>query len=71
MAGSINREIIVQEGLGKKWDLISKVSTAKRAGGIAQVVEHLPDKWSPQFKPQYHKEKNYRSYWMVTVDMIF
>jgi hypothetical protein len=50
--GSINRRIIVQAGLGKKQDSISKITRAKRAGCVAQVVEQSLD-----FKPQYHQKK--------------
>jgi hypothetical protein len=35
---------MVQADLGKKRDPISKITTADRAGGMAQVVEHLPSK---------------------------
>jgi hypothetical protein len=34
----------VQVNLGKKWDPISKIARAKRVGGMAQAVEHLPSK---------------------------
>jgi hypothetical protein len=34
----------VQASLGKNQDLIFKITRAKRAGGIAQAVEHLPRK---------------------------
>jgi hypothetical protein len=33
-----------------------KYSTQKRAGGVTQVIEHLPGK-CPEFKPQYWKKK--------------
>jgi hypothetical protein len=39
-----NRRIVVQAHLSKKQDLISKITRAKRSGGMAQVVEHLPSK---------------------------
>jgi hypothetical protein len=39
---SINRKIMVQVGLGKKQDPISKITRSKRAESMAQVVEHLP-----------------------------
>jgi hypothetical protein len=32
---------MVHAGLGKKQNYISKIPRAKRAGGIAQKVEHL------------------------------
>jgi hypothetical protein len=41
--GSINRRII-QVDPEKKQDPISKITKAKRARGVAQVVEHLPSK---------------------------
>jgi hypothetical protein len=28
-----------------KQDPISKINNAKRAGGVAQTVDHLPSKW--------------------------
>jgi hypothetical protein len=43
-AGSINRRIAVHASLGKKQDSISKITIAKRAGGVVQVVQHLPRK---------------------------
>jgi hypothetical protein len=33
--------MLVQAGLGKKWDLISKITRAKRTLGMAQVIECL------------------------------
>jgi hypothetical protein len=36
--GNINRRIAVQAELDKKQDPISKITRAKRAGGVAQVV---------------------------------
>jgi hypothetical protein len=41
-SGSINRRIVVQTGLGKKQECISKITRAKRAGGMAQEGECLP-----------------------------
>jgi hypothetical protein len=35
---------MVQVSLGKKQDPISKITRAKKAGGVAQAVEHLPSK---------------------------
>jgi hypothetical protein len=35
MAESINRRIMVQAGLGKKQDPISKITGVKMAGGLA------------------------------------
>jgi hypothetical protein len=34
-----NRRVMVQAGLGKTWDPISKIIRAKRAGGVAQAIE--------------------------------
>jgi hypothetical protein len=36
--------MLVQIDLNKKWNPISKITRAKRDGGVAQVVEHLPSK---------------------------
>jgi hypothetical protein len=35
---------MVQGSLGKKQDPITKITRAKKAGGVAKVVEHLPPK---------------------------
>jgi hypothetical protein len=35
---------VVQAGLGKKQDPISKITRAKMAGGMVQTVEYLPSK---------------------------
>jgi hypothetical protein len=32
----------VKANVGKKWDLTSKITKGKRAGGVDQAVEHLP-----------------------------
>jgi hypothetical protein len=42
--GSINRRITDQANPGIKRDPISKTINANRAGGVTQVVEHLPSK---------------------------
>jgi hypothetical protein len=39
--GSLNRRVTIQAGLGKKQELISKITRAKGAGGVSQVVECL------------------------------
>jgi hypothetical protein len=44
MWGNINSRIAVHSSLGIKGDPISKITNAKRAGGVAQRVEHLPSK---------------------------
>jgi hypothetical protein len=38
---------MVLDILGKKQDPISKITRAKRSGGMAQVVEGLPSKYKP------------------------
>jgi hypothetical protein len=43
--GNINRRISVQVGPCTKWDLISKINNAKRAGRVTEVVKHLPSKY--------------------------
>jgi hypothetical protein len=40
----INRKIVVQASVDKKWNPISKLTRAKNAGGMTQVVKHLPSK---------------------------
>jgi hypothetical protein len=44
MEGDLKQEGQVQVSLGKKRDPISKIPRAKRAGGVAQVVQHLCSK---------------------------
>jgi hypothetical protein len=44
MARSLNRRIVVQAGLGKKGDHISKIIRIKKAGDVVQVVEYLHSK---------------------------
>jgi hypothetical protein len=39
---SKNRKLSVLVGLDIKQDPISKITKAKEAGGVAQMVEHLP-----------------------------
>jgi hypothetical protein len=47
-AGSVNRRIIVQTGLGINMRLLSKIYLkATKPGGMVQVVEHLPKSASP------------------------
>jgi hypothetical protein len=59
--GSTNRRTVVQAGLGIKWDPISKITNTKRAGGVAQVVEHLPSKFEAlSSNPNYRKKKKGR-----------
>jgi hypothetical protein len=40
--GSLKQEDHVPGCLGKKQDPISKITRERRAGGMVQVVEHLP-----------------------------
>jgi hypothetical protein len=42
--GGINKRITVQACQSIKRDPISKITSAERVGGVAQVVEHLPSK---------------------------
>jgi hypothetical protein len=42
--GSINRRVMVQAGPAIKQNAISKISVVRRAGGMAEAVEHLPSK---------------------------
>jgi hypothetical protein len=42
MVRSISKKIMVQASLDKKWAHISKITTAKRTGGVEQGVELLP-----------------------------
>jgi hypothetical protein len=37
---------VVQASLGIMQDPISKITIAKRAGGMAQVLKHLPSKFN-------------------------
>jgi hypothetical protein len=57
MRGSTNRRIKIQTSPGIKQDPISKITSAKRAGGMAQVVEHLSSKHKAQ-TPLPQKFKN-------------
>jgi hypothetical protein len=42
--GSINRKVILQAGLNKEQDTISKMTSGKRLGDMTQTEEHLPNK---------------------------
>jgi hypothetical protein len=43
-----------RQAWAEKWDPISKITRAKRAGGVAQVIRvFVWQAWSPEFKPQY------------------
>jgi hypothetical protein len=54
--GSTNRSSWFR--LGIKGDPISKITSAKRAGVMAQMAERLPSKCKTlKFKPQYHEKK--------------
>jgi hypothetical protein len=50
--------IEVQTGLGKKRDPISKITRARRVGGIIQVVEYLPTKYTALSSNSSTAEKN-------------
>jgi hypothetical protein len=39
--GSLKRRIVAQAGLGKKQDPVSKITIAKMAGSVVQVIELL------------------------------
>jgi hypothetical protein len=54
MWGSTNRRIQAQVSPSIKKDTISRITKAKKAGRVAQVVEHQPTKC--EFKFQYHKK---------------
>jgi hypothetical protein len=49
--GDTGKRSTVQASLGKMGDPIRKTTKAKRAGGVAEVVER------PECKPQYHQIK--------------
>jgi hypothetical protein len=56
--GMINRSVVVHAGPGKKQDAIPKLTKAKRAGWLGQVVEHLPSKCKIlSSKLQYYQKK--------------
>jgi hypothetical protein len=44
----------------KKWDPVSKITRAKRIGGIAQAVEYLPSKCKPWVRILVLQRKKYR-----------
>jgi hypothetical protein len=51
----------VQTGLSKKGNPFSKITKAKRAGDMAQVVACSPSKCGAEFKSQYHQKKKMKS----------
>jgi hypothetical protein len=55
-----SRNIEVRPARTKAQDLIWKIKTkVKRAGGVAQVLEHLPSSvQGPEFKPHYTPQKD-------------
>jgi hypothetical protein len=63
MEGAYNRKITVQAGLGKKQDLISKITRVRRVGVMAQVVEscltHMKPSVQTPVLPKRNKNKNY------------
>jgi hypothetical protein len=65
---------VVQADLGRKQDPISKITNAKRAGGVAQVVELLPSKCkalnsSPSIHTHTHTHKAVS--WRISVQSCF
>jgi hypothetical protein len=54
LQGSTSNRTVVQVRPGEKRDPISKITNTKRAGGVAQVVEHPP---SHEFIPCSAKKK--------------
>jgi hypothetical protein len=63
MAGSINRRPAAHTSVGKKGD-ISEVTRAKRARGMAQVIEHLPCKHEA-LSSYFNIAKNYKSVFLT------
>jgi hypothetical protein len=60
-AGSIYRGIMTQAGLDIKQDSIPKIPITKKAGRVAQVVEHLPSRCEAlSSNPPYHKQQTNR-----------
>jgi hypothetical protein len=62
-AGGVNKSISVQGSLGINQDPISKITKAKRAKCMTQVVEPCSGSARPcvpMFKPQYHQLKKKR-----------
>jgi hypothetical protein len=55
----INRRIEVKSGPGIKWDPILKITNKKRAGDMAQMVEHLPSNYKT-LSPNLITTKNYK-----------
>jgi hypothetical protein len=53
---STNRRIVVEAGWSIKQDTISKISQAKRPGGMAQAVEGLPRSQSLSSTPSTTKK---------------
>jgi hypothetical protein len=41
---TVNGRIVILVGLDIKWDASSKITRAKTTGGLAEVVEQLPNK---------------------------
>jgi hypothetical protein len=57
-AVSVNRRIMVQAGPGIKMRSIQKITKAKKAGGMAQVVECLPSKYTALSSNSSTRKKN-------------
>jgi hypothetical protein len=49
--------IVVRGQLSKNQAPIPKIPNTKRAGRVAQVVEHLPSNHEAKIKLQYHKKR--------------
>jgi hypothetical protein len=55
---NINRRVTVQARLGIKSEtLLQKMPEAQRAGGLDQVVEHLPSKLSSNFSTTKERDR--------------
>jgi hypothetical protein len=64
---STNGRIPVWDSLGIKQEPISEITKAKRAGGVIQMVEHLPSKCralhsTPRPEKQNEFQHNFRTY---------
>jgi hypothetical protein len=53
----------IQARLGIKQDPISKITRAKVAEGMAQVIACVAST-SPDFKPQYHQKNNKKEFFL-------
>jgi hypothetical protein len=63
-----NRKIWVQASMDKKLDPVFKITRAKRAGGVAQVVMCLPPHWEAlSSNPTISQNKNKKQAFRETV----